>query len=177
MLEFKESLALTNSSEEYTPDRLVEALFRFEAAFDRMTSQIRHVMRINAHERLALQLLWDMGPMSMGDLGDRIPLSRAAITALVDRLVEAGYVERHMDKKDRRRSLVSATERGTIHIKPLMAPWARRVHELHEQFGEDAERALEYMERIRELNDEWATQLAAMSESEMSALLDAPVGS
>jgi len=53
------------------------------------------------------ELLWAIkrsadGPPRMSDLAARLTLSRGGITKLVDRLVDAGYVERVTCSEDRR---------------------------------------------------------------------------
>jgi len=53
-------------------------------------AQWRRALMVNAHERLAMINLWNEGSLSMSELGTRIPLSRAAITSLTDRLERLG---------------------------------------------------------------------------------------
>lgn len=47
--------------------------------------------------------------LTMSELAARVGMSRAAITALVDRLEAAGAIERHPDEKDRRRTFLALT--------------------------------------------------------------------
>ena len=50
--------------------------------------------------------------ISHGQLGQRMMLSKAPVTGLVDRLARAGLVERHSDENDRRISRVVITPAG-----------------------------------------------------------------
>lgn len=50
--------------------------------------------------------------LSHGQLGQRMMLSKAPVTGLVDRMVRAGLVKRKADKTDRRVSRVSITPEG-----------------------------------------------------------------
>lgn len=50
--------------------------------------------------------------ISHGQLGQRMMLSKAPVTGLVDRLERAGLVERHPDEHDRRVSRVTITPAG-----------------------------------------------------------------
>ena len=50
--------------------------------------------------------------LSHGQLGQRMMLSKAPVTGLVDRLARAGLVKRRADKTDRRVSRVSITSEG-----------------------------------------------------------------
>jgi MarR family 2-MHQ and catechol resistance regulon transcriptional repressor len=45
-------------------------------------------------------------------LGERLMLSKAPITGIVDRLVRSGFVTRHVDARDRRISRIVATPEG-----------------------------------------------------------------
>lgn len=69
---------------------------------------------LNAAERNAVVLLTafdalDLQP-PMSTFGLRLGLSRAAVTALVDRFAADGLVERVADPTDRRRTLLQATQ-------------------------------------------------------------------
>lgn len=55
----------------------------------------------------ALGILQDRGAMPAGQLGELLGLSTGAVTALLDRLEEAGYVERQRDPADRRKVLAA----------------------------------------------------------------------
>lgn len=75
-------------------EAVADLIFRAGTAFDGLTAQMRRAFDLNAHERLALAALWSHGPLTMTDLGAWIPLSRAAVTTLVDRMEEYGLVRR-----------------------------------------------------------------------------------
>ena len=57
---------------------------------------------LNATDVNCLRLLEDQA-MSAGELSDRIGLTGAATTALIDRLEQRGFVRRERSKEDRRR--------------------------------------------------------------------------
>jgi DNA-binding MarR family transcriptional regulator len=54
--------------------------------------------------------------LRMGQLAERLFLSRSGLTRLVDRLVEAGLVERTSCESDRRGSYARLTEQGRRHF-------------------------------------------------------------
>lgn len=64
---------------------------------------------LTVHQLEALLVLED-GPSSMGVLCDRLEISESAGTALVDRLVARGLVERRADPTDRRVVRIAAGE-------------------------------------------------------------------
>ncbi len=52
------------------------------------------------------------GSLSMTDIGKCLSMPKPHITVIVDRLIEAGYVERQSDPKDRRIINISLTSKG-----------------------------------------------------------------
>lgn len=63
--------------------------------------------------------------LSMSDLSRHLVVSNGAITGLVDRLAQLGFVRRHDDPADRRSFVVRLTEAG----RDAFAPMARRHEE------------------------------------------------
>lgn len=111
------------------PAHAPRVLARFQYALEGKDSQLRRAWSVNAHEKLALDVLWENGRMTMTQLGERIPLSRAAVTTLTDRLEELGYVRRIADRTDRRRTMVEVTERVEQEGARVETEWRTRVQE------------------------------------------------
>lgn len=67
-------------------------------------------------------------PLTAGQLGARLDLTPASVTALVDRLLAAGHVRREVDPTDRRRVLLvvepAAVHLGQEFFQPLAADLA-----------------------------------------------------
>jgi DNA-binding Lrp family transcriptional regulator len=61
---------------------------------------------LSAADHKALGLISRAGRLTAGELAQRTGLSPGAVTGLVDRLEEAGYVRRTRDPADRRRVVV-----------------------------------------------------------------------
>lgn len=157
----------------------VEAIVRLvmltATAMDGYTSQTRRALDINAHERLALAGLWANGPMTMTELGSWIPLSRAAVTTLVDRLERAGLVKRGSDAADRRRTVVTLVEESLSGVVDLMAPWAADVVALVQEH-DDAEWATiaNFATRISEVSARHTGRLTSMTDEEIRSLVAQP---
>lgn len=82
---------------------------------------------INVSTWRLLATLSDGDGMTIGDLA-RIGLyNQPTTTKIVDRLEEAGLVERHQDDKDRRKALVLITAKGRTMVEDLLA--AAKRHE------------------------------------------------
>ncbi|MCW2961751.1 MAG: putative MarR family transcriptional regulator [Thermoleophilia bacterium] len=102
-------------------------LRRYGGSMDALTAQFRRGMGLNAHEMQAITTLWEFGRMTMTELGRRIPLSRAAVTALTDRLEQVGFVRRIPDPADRRRILIEVTEGVEVAGDRVHHAWDDRV--------------------------------------------------
>ena len=59
------------------------------------------------------------GPVAIGDLAERLRLRHHTTVELVDRLSEAGLVERVLDPADQRRVLLKLTARAAKHLAEL----------------------------------------------------------
>lgn len=76
---------------------------------------------------LALIALWDApGPLSVGELGDRLRLDSGTLTPLLKRLEAVGLVSRRRDAQDERRVLVEPTRAG-VALRPRIAHVPRQV--------------------------------------------------
>jgi DNA-binding MarR family transcriptional regulator len=70
-------------------------------------------------ELLALGHLYHDGDLSPTQLAQQLDLTTGSVTALVNRLVAAGYAERHPHSDDRRRLVITLTRSGTKVISSL----------------------------------------------------------
>lgn len=61
------------------------------------------------------------GPVTIGDLAERLRLRHHTTVELVDRLSDAGLVERVLDPADQRRVLLELTGRAADHLAELSA--------------------------------------------------------
>jgi DNA-binding MarR family transcriptional regulator len=144
------------------------AVFFEATAMSELIAQWLRGLTINAHERLALSHLWEQGPMTMSELGARIPLSRAAVTALTDRLEALGYVRRTPDEHDRRRTVLSVTPRPARLIDPLVGAFSDRVSEIEAGFTAEELAAIQrYQAAVRELAHRHADRLRARSDADL----------
>ena len=71
------------------------------AALDRFDETAGHALGLGRSDLRALNLL-EHGPLSAGELGDRLALTSGSVTVLVDRLIKAGFVTRQPGTTDRR---------------------------------------------------------------------------
>jgi DNA-binding MarR family transcriptional regulator len=67
-------------------------------------------------------------PMTSGDLSQRMGLSGAAITYLVDRLIESGHIRRDSHPADRRKVILRHSEPGLDTARSFFIPLGMHTH-------------------------------------------------
>ncbi len=101
------------------------------------TAAVARRMGLGASEMAALEHLQAAGELTPGRLGEMLSMTSGAVTALVDRMEAAGYVERGPNPRDRRSSLLRptalGTEEGAKHLRPLAAEMRRIIGNLSEE--------------------------------------------
>jgi DNA-binding MarR family transcriptional regulator len=79
---------------------------------ERQTNEVMRPLGLTAPQADALVVIGQAGPLSLKELGDLLIAEAGHPSRLVDRLVEAGLVERRPADEDRRRVVLSLTSRG-----------------------------------------------------------------
>jgi len=100
-----------------------------------------------------LQIIAQAAPVTAGEIAERTGLTTGAVTRMVDRLEQAGYVQRSRDAADRRRVVVTAEPEAVARIGPMyegMAAAWRRV--LSAYSDEHLEVILDLFQRMREVS-------------------------
>src|SRR5258708_37397170 len=77
-----------------------------------------------------LKVLWDRDDQSGADLGERLLLDSATMTGLLDRLEQAGLIERKAHVTDRRVNKVVLTARG----RDLQVSLDREMDQMNQDF-------------------------------------------
>lgn len=112
-------------------------LQRVTASLAGLTAQHRRRLHVNDHEMAAMLTLWNRGRMTMTEMGRLIPLSRAAVTTLTDRLERKGFVKRVPDPHDRRRILLEVQPLFEVHMQEATAGWRKTVNRTFDGLTEE----------------------------------------
>ncbi|MBP0578332.1 MarR family transcriptional regulator [Labrys sp. LIt4] len=97
---------------------------------------------------------------SAGELAKATGLTSGSVTALIDRLTAAGYVERFDDPKDRRRVLVRARQDAIEPIKAVYLGLQERMFGLWSTFeAHELEIIADFLKRSTELAVEYRRSL------------------
>ncbi len=110
-----------------------------------------------ADNEALLNLAHADAPMRMSEIAERLVLSRGGTTKVIDRLEEAGLVERATDPSDRRALVVAMTDDGRAMLEKtrpvvdeaLQELWARHLTD------EQAEQVLDAVTSVHEGNPDW----------------------
>ena len=145
-------------------DSVIQSLRRvnFQRSFFGQTVAIR--FGLSESDVDALELLIDTGSATAGRLSDLMGLTTGAVTRVIDRLEQAGYVRRVPDPADRRRVIVEVVPEKVAAVEATMA----RVGD------KGAEEIGHYSEADLAVINDFLTRMAAITRDEATALRDAP---
>jgi MarR family transcriptional regulator, organic hydroperoxide resistance regulator len=105
-------------------DLIVETIIYLQTEGRRQAREQCSRVGITATQLNVLKLLEEIGELSLSELSRRIAAQNSTVTGIVDRMVEAGLVERRQSERDRRVWQITATEKGrAISRKVTVAPW------------------------------------------------------
>jgi len=100
-----------------------------------------------------LDLIYLRKSVSAGELAAATGLTSGAVTALIDRLERAGYVQRVLDSKDRRRREVQIVPEAIKPIQAVYAPMQTRMFDLWSRYSaRDLEVIVDFITRSRDLS-------------------------
>ncbi len=105
------------------------------------SQQLARRLGMGHTDLIALEHLFEEGPLGPVELGRRLGISSASATALVDRLERRGHAVRRPDPTDRRRQSVEATPHALGEAMGALLPMLHGVDRTLEAFS-DEERAV-----------------------------------
>ena len=89
-----------------------------------------------------LEAIFHLGPLNQRTIGQKILTSEGNITFIIDNLVKKGLVTRRQDPKDRRKSIIELTEKGSKFITEYFPVHLSNIMNEFEDFTEDELREL-----------------------------------
>lgn len=94
------------------------------------------VANITTAQATAMEIIIHAGSLSQRALSDALSQRESATTAMVERLLKAGYITRQRDEVDRRSWLLTATEEGKAARERLRPELEKINAELDAAFAE-----------------------------------------
>jgi len=136
-----------------TSDQIVSAIRRIIRSFDLHSRSLVQSHGLTGPQATLLRALVN-GPLTAGELANRINLSQGTVTDIMNRLESRGLVQRVRDQGDRRRVIVELSGRGREVVQgslPLaQAHFADRLSELPEW---EQSQLLSALQRIAHMMD------------------------
>ena len=119
-------------------DRICGEFHRFMRALHSLDRPGWGGLDLTMSQLKTIMLLVESNGLTGRDLADRLGIGASAVTALVDRLVQRGYVRREEDRTDRRGSWSRPTEKAVALFERLHATHRERLADvLREVSSED----------------------------------------
>jgi DNA-binding MarR family transcriptional regulator len=126
---------------------------------------VADVLGLHITDHKCLDFIYRFGAMPAGRLAELTGLTTGAVTGIIDRLEEAGYVRRTDDPKDRRRTIVEPIRNKKLErkIEVIFIPLHKRMHKLLSSYS-DSELALllDTVTKSVELTHEESKKLRSM---------------
>lgn len=120
---------------------VLNALRRYRTAESSAQRRAREALGIGENAMLALRVLLDAEQagrtVNAKDLAERLEITAASTSALVDRLVRSGHVERHADPNDRRGVILTATGASMRHVMRVLDQLDSRAIRATEHLSDD----------------------------------------
>lgn len=104
-------------------NQLCFALYAATNRMIRLYQPLLAELGITYPQYLALMVLWERAPCSVGEIGEALDLDSGTLTPLLKRLEAAGFVSRMRDTVDERRVLIELTDAGIkLHQRAIEVP-------------------------------------------------------
>ncbi len=150
-------VTLADDFYEQTPDgsmlateAVMNTIRTADLLFDRI-GQLLRPLGVSSAGGLVLGQLRDHGPMSPSELGERLIVTRATVTGVVDSLERRGYVVRSPNSRDRRGIVVGLTAAGLDIVAQVRTLIHRQEREWMDALTDDELTAyISLMHRIQE---------------------------
>jgi DNA-binding MarR family transcriptional regulator len=143
---------------------LIQANREYQIAVDKMDDAFFRLIGVNSTDGRCLDIIDLSGGISAGELARAVDLSPAAVTSVIDRLEEMGFVRRTRDPDDRRRVIVQPTEEvarfAEIAYMPMGADGVKLVGDLSDR---ELEAVLRFLRVGTELNERHAARVRGLA--------------
>ena len=117
-------------------DEILISLRKIMRAADLHSQKLMRESGLTAPQLLVMQAIEKEGSPSTSTLADRIVVSQATMTRIIDRLERAGLVRREKSTADKRVVNISLTDAGQVKLEsapePLQAEFLRRFRKLED---------------------------------------------
>ena len=132
-------------------DRIVETIIFLVTESRRIARDVAAGYGVTPTQLSVLKLLHEIGDLRLGDLSRRIQAQNSTVTGIVDRMEEAGLVERVRSADDRRVWRIALTARGReVAARADVSPWDTLRQALEALPRADKRKLVEILGRVAE---------------------------
>ena len=132
--------------------------------FDELAAEF---VGLNRTDMRVIDVLQREGPLTAGQLATTVRLTSGAVTAVVDRLENAGYVRRIRDTVDRRRVMIEATPKIDEVAAPVFGPVAVEGYRRMKDYSdEQLDMLLDFIRMSREFLQRHAARVQNLIEEQ-----------
>ena len=103
------------------------ALYSTNLALHKLYRQLLAPLNLTYPQYLVMLVLWEKGPLTVSEIGERLFLDSATLTPLLKRLESAGLLSRQRSKQDERQVVIILSENG----RALQAKATAIPHAIH----------------------------------------------
>jgi DNA-binding MarR family transcriptional regulator len=118
-------------------EQTLQEIRALDGELDLMDQAIADRLRMNRTDAQCMDLISRLGPMTAGELAERVGLTPGAITAVLDRLERGHWVRREHDTADRRRVMVRVGQTQHAKMKPIFARLRKSTREILARYSEE----------------------------------------
>ncbi|QFU08635.1 Organic hydroperoxide resistance transcriptional regulator [Rhodobacteraceae bacterium THAF1] len=93
-------------------DMLCFDVYALNQAFNRVYKPLLDPLGLTYPQYLVMTVLWDVSPVSVGQIGSRLGLATSTLTPVLKRLEGQGLIHRRRSAEDERRVDISLTGEG-----------------------------------------------------------------
>jgi DNA-binding MarR family transcriptional regulator len=124
------------NSKERLIEQALQELRALDGELDLMDQAIADRLGMNRTDAQCMDIISRLGPMTAGELADRVGLTPGAITAVLDRLERGHWIRRVHDTVDRRRVMVERGPAQHARMEPIFARLRRSTREVLGRYSE-----------------------------------------
>jgi MarR family 2-MHQ and catechol resistance regulon transcriptional repressor len=132
---------------------LLVKMHRIVNLVDRQTAHIAAEYDLTLSQFGVLEALYNLGDLSVGDVKRKILSSNGTIPVVVKNLEKQGLISRKQDPHDRRKSILTLTDKGRKIIAEAYPRNDRMIHEQMAVWSEEDQRQLEKLLAKFKTND------------------------
>ena len=118
-------------------EQALQEIRALDGELDLMDQAIADRLGMNRTDAQCMDLISRFGPMTAGELADRVGLTAGAITAVLDRLERGRWIRRVHDTVDRRRVMISGGQAEHAKMAPIFARLRRSTREVLARYSEE----------------------------------------